>query len=81
MFSNLVWSDEFEGTTLRATNAVVDAYNMRRLRQLPGDSSRIHCGPDPPDGMRWVAQPSRVGETYREDFLFKIGAYVMILSE
>lgn len=71
-------SDEFEGTTLCATNAVVDAYNMRRLRQLPGDDSRIIAA----RSTRWTLDGREPSEWRKipEDFHFKIGAYVMILS-
>jgi hypothetical protein len=68
-------SDEFDGTTLCATNAVVEPYNMRRLYLLPGDNTRVIS-----------AQPTRWGcprgewDKIPDPFRFKLGAYVMILS-
>ncbi len=71
-------SDGFEGTTLCATNNVVDDYNWRRLRQLPGDNTSIRATPS----TRWSMdgrQPSE-WKSIPDQFAFKPGAYVMILS-
>jgi hypothetical protein len=69
-------SDSFEGTTLCATNDAVDSYNWRRLRQLPGDD-----GISTPS-TRWSLDGRQASEWKQipERFVFKLGAYVMILS-
>jgi len=71
-------SDAFDGTTLCATNAAVDAYNRRRLLQLPGDNTRVQVA----ISTRWSLdhrQPSEWNSIPHE-FPFKPGAYAMILA-
>ena len=75
-------SNTFDGTTLCATNHEVDVYNRRRLYLVPpegGDrvphieSTRWAIpGPDGRQPSEWKQIP--------EMFPFKLGAYVMILS-
>ncbi len=74
-------SDEFDGTTLSATNAAVDSYNLRRLYLVPPEGSRVPCvsstrwgipGADGLELSEWKHIPER--------FTFKFGAYVMILA-
>jgi ATP-dependent DNA helicase PIF1 len=75
-------SDAFEGTTLCATNHAVDCYNRRRLYLVPPEgvdhlpyvpSARWGIpGPDGRELSEWKHIPER--------FHFKLGAYVMILS-
>jgi ATP-dependent DNA helicase PIF1 len=71
-------SDTFEGTTLCATNDVVDHYNKRRLYQLPGDNRRVMAVPS----TRWSLDNRELSEwrSIPDQFAFKPGAYVMILS-
>jgi ATP-dependent DNA helicase PIF1 len=74
-------NDSFDGTTLCATNDAVDAYNMRRLYLVPPEGDRVPCidstrwgisGPDGRELWEWKQIP--------RNFKFKLGAYVMILS-
>ena len=74
-------STAFEGTTLCAHNDTVDTYNMQRLYQLPGDNNRVPAV----TSTRWAipgpdGRPPKEWEQIPETFPFKLGAYVMILS-
>ncbi len=74
-------SDTFEGTTLCATNDAVDRYNLRRLRQVAPEGDNAYGV----NSTRWGI-PGRDGRELSEwknipdTFRFKVGAYVMILS-
>ena len=74
-------SDTFEGTTLCATNDAVDRYNLRRLRLVAPEGDNAYGV----DSTRWGI-PGRDGRELSEwknipdTFRFKVGAYVMILS-
>jgi ATP-dependent DNA helicase PIF1 len=68
----------FEGTTLIPINDDVDVYNMRRLREAPGDNASIITELS----IRWAVDGPEPGEwrTIPTRFDCKPGVYVMILS-
>jgi ATP-dependent exoDNAse (exonuclease V) alpha subunit len=71
-------SGTFDGTTLISTNQAGDRYNLQRLIHLPGDNARIVAAPS----TRWSFDGRQLSEwkSIPEQFHFKPGAYVMILS-
>jgi len=70
-------SDEFEGTTLIAINEEVDDYNLRRPRLFPGDNARVPVA----RSTRWTLDGrEQEWSSIPNPFLFKAGAYVMLLS-
>lgn len=69
--------DQFEGTTLNARNVDVDQYNMVRLRQMPNGGPFFRR-----ESSRWALNDREPSEwkDIPEVFHFRIGAYVMVLS-
>ena len=75
-------SNTFDGTTLCANNHEVDVYNRRRLYLVPPEGGdRVPCV----ESTRWASpgpdgRPPSEWQQIPPMFPFKLGAYVMILS-
>lgn len=67
--------DQFDGTTIVATNLEVDRLNLARLIELEGKTFQL-------PNERWCAREAEPGEWKHipEQLQLKLGAYVMILA-
>jgi hypothetical protein len=73
-------ADDFDGTTILATNEAVDRYNDIRVMDLPG---KVICPPVERWGLQkaeWKKALPNLRAGRQDQQGFKVGAYVMILA-